>query len=117
LISESDTSHLTRWTSDSHELMFDEGFKIGFQKALELMGDKKYNREFLLDIIPKVIQKRLELTSNEFNDWYNSEFLKIIFDRKEWDVEVVMEKFDLSFGCYKIQTKFDEEGCLILKRI
>ena len=117
LISEADTSHLARWTSDSHELMFDEGFKIGFQKALELMGDKKYNREFLLDIIPKVIQKHLELTSNEFNDWYNSEFLKMIFDRKEWDVEVVMEKFDLSFGCYKIQTKFDEEGCLILKRI
>jgi hypothetical protein len=94
-------------------------FKQGFQKALELMGDKKYNREFLLDIIPKVIQKRLELTSNEFNDWYNSEFLKMIFDRKEWDVEVETVPALSNNGnvYYGDIPKLDADGCLILKRI
>jgi len=28
-----------------------------------------------------------------------------------------MEKIDLRFGCYKIQPKFDEEGCLKLKKL
>jgi hypothetical protein len=110
LISESDTSHLARWTSDSHELMFDEGFKIGFQKALELMGDKKFSEDDL----------RLAMHFGKFGEANNQTttigFIQSL-QQTEWDVEVVMEKFDLSFGCYKIQTKFDEEGCLILKRI
>jgi hypothetical protein len=85
--------------------MFDEGFKIGFQKALELMGDKKFSEE---DVREAFFHVQNEPTFDVFIQ---------SLQQTEWDVEVVMEKIDLSFGCYKIQPKFDEEGCLILKRI
>jgi len=126
LISESDTSHLARWTSDSHELMFDEGFKIGFQKALELMGDKKFSEEDIKKVVEISRQGSLQENHNGYGVSTGSIFVldnlsanDIIqtLQQTEWDVEVMMEKIDLSFGCYKIQTKFDEEGCLILKRI
>ena len=45
LIKEADTSHLSNWTSDSHEIMFDEGFKMGFAKKAELNKDKVFSEE------------------------------------------------------------------------
>ena len=79
-------------------------FKDGFQKALELMGDKKFSEEQLREAFFHV---QNEPTFDVF---------KQSLQQTEWDVEVVMEKIDLSFGCYIIQKKFDSDGCLILKR-
>ena len=79
-------------------------FKDGLQKALELMGDKKFSEEQLREAFFHV---QNEPTFDVF---------KQSLQQTEWDVEVVMEKVDLSFGCYKIQQKFDSDGCLILKR-
>jgi hypothetical protein len=94
-------------------------YKAGFQKALEILGDKKFSREFLLHLIPIVLKKQRELTYTEFNDWYNSEFLKMILDKKEWDVDVVMVPAMSNNGnvYYGDIPKLDENGCLILKRI
>jgi hypothetical protein len=41
LINDADTSHLSLYTSDSHELMFSEGFKMGFNKAIELLKQQE----------------------------------------------------------------------------
>ena len=71
------------------------------QIMLELIGDKKFSEDDLMEAYSR----------GQTNSPIQS------LQQTEWDVEVVMEKIDLSFGCYKIQTKFDEEGCLILKRI
>ena len=104
LISETDTSHLARWTSDSHELIFDEGFKIGFQKALEVIGDKKFSVE---DMRMAFFHVQNEPTFDEFIQ---------SLQQTEWDVEVEMVKEHIGSGCYKKYPKLDKEGCLILKK-
>lgn len=104
LISETDTSHLARWTSDSHELMFDEGFKIGFQKALEILGDKKFSEE---DMRMAFFHVQNEPTFDEFIQSQQ---------QTEWDVEVEMVKEHIGSGCYKKYPKLDDEGFLILKK-
>ena len=75
------------------------------QIMFELMGDKKFSEEQLREAFFHV---QNEPTFDEFIQ---------SLQQTEWDVEIVMEKVDLSFGCYKIQQKFDSDGCLILKKI
>ena len=87
------------------------GFITGFQKALEILSDKKFNEEHL-----KVAA-----------DWYYETKGKKSIDeyiqslqQTEWDVEIITEPF-LSVGDnfhdkYQTRPKLDENGCLILKR-
>lgn len=94
-------------------------YKSGFQKALELMGDKKFSEEDLKKAMIRVWDW-CELDDKDTDCQRLSELKDkhlATLQQTEWDVEVVMEKVDLSFGCYKIQQKFDSDGCLILKRI
>ena len=115
-----------RFGNSSHHTNNRCSFKEGFQKALELMGDKKFTEEDVKKVVEISRQGSLQENHNGYGVSTGSIFVldnlsanDIIksLQQTEWDVEVVMEKIDLSFGCYKIQTKFDEEGCLILKRI
>jgi hypothetical protein len=85
-------------------------FKLGFQKALEILGDKKYTEKD----IDKAYWAGMQFVGEDKGSF--GEFIQSL-QQTEWDIEVVMEKVDLSFGCYKIQQKFDSDGCLILKRI
>ena len=121
LISESNTSHLSLFTSDSHELMYDEGFKVGFQKALELMGDKKFSEDDL----------RLAMHFGKFGEANNQTttigFIQSL-QQTECDVEIVMEPcyYDDSLGGFSTsykpgmpteQPKLDSNNCLILRKI
>ena len=110
-ISEADTSHLARWTSDSHELMFDEGFKIGFQKALELMGDKKYS----LSDLKRGFNLGIESSAKDtWGKWgLFTEFIQSL-QQTEWDVEIEMDI--CGDKVYEVpEPKLDEDGCLLLK--
>ena len=89
-------------------------YKAGFQKALEILGDKKFSEDDVINAYHKGFFSE-KLTTNEWVKEANSHIQSL--QQTEWDVEIVMEKVDLSFGCYKIQQKFDSDGCLILKRI
>ena len=102
-------------------------YKAGFQKALELMGDKKFSSGQLLNAMDLVWQ------------WMNGEdygckTLTEVQDKHiqslqqtEWDVEVVMEcvigcqnlilNGENSVCCGDKKPKLDADGCLILKRI
>ena len=98
-------------------------FKIGFQKAVELLGDKKFSEEHI-----KVAA-----------DWYYETKGKKSIDeyiqslqQTEWDVTVEMEYVGEcngnndegcfqdspghNCGCFERRPKLDAEGCLILKR-
>lgn len=106
LISESDTSHLALFTSDSHELMYDEGFKAGFKKALEILGDKKFSAD-------EIIKAYNEGWSLNY-DYFQS------LQQTEWDVEIVNFTEDdlksISEDWGKLgKPKLDTDGCLILK--
>ena len=96
-------------------------FKAGFQKALEILGDKKFSEE------------QLKVAA----DWYFETKGKKSIDeyiqslqQTEWDVEIVMDKDCYSSAgrcdnstmvdciiCTPVTYLKDADGCLILKRI
>ena len=93
-------------------------FKDGFQKALEIIGDKKFSEDDL----------RLAMHFGKFGEANNQTttigFIQSL-QQTEWDVEILEECLDKNCdGINKkgecITTgipKLDEEGCLILKKL
>ena len=111
-------------TDEEHEIPVDGppyqwGFKVGFQKALELMNDKKFSEEDM--------EKAYSLGWG--NSYKLSESLPLTnlhqfiesLQQTEWDVEIEMEQITLPFGANQFinesKPKLDENGCLILKKI
>tara|TARA_R110000868_G_scaffold393417_2_gene664433 strand:+ start:8950 stop:9450 length:501 start_codon:yes stop_codon:yes gene_type:complete len=88
-------------------------YKAGFQKALELMGDKKFSEEQLRESF-------LHVQNDPTFDVF-----KQSLQQTEWDVDILEECLDKNCdGINKkgecITTgipKLDEEGCLILKKL
>lgn len=98
------------------------GFKVGFRKALELMGDKKFSEEDIFDAV--MLGCSFEGLGIEGVETYN-ELKDLVIKRNtqtEWDVEVVIELINNGKGedgllHETVEPKLDENGCLILKRI
>ena len=104
---------------DSLQRMFD--FIIGFQKAVELMGDKKFSEEDVISMIEKSRETGL-----------TAQYLFLTKQQTEWDVTVEMEYVGEcngnndegcfqdspghNCGCFERRPKLDADGCLILKR-
>lgn len=95
-----------------------EIFKIGFNKALELLGDKKFNKYDMYDFA-EYTWKYSERTHPEYNEDYFKQ-------HTEWDVKIKMEPYyDGEFiddgKTHPIDIKWkpelDESGCLILIRV
>ena len=95
-------------------------FKDGFQKALELMGDKKFSEQdvFRMFTYGHALTNAIKLKAIEdkpfgeiFNDFIQS------LQQTEWDVEVEMEWVQSTsiLGNPHQTPKLDAEGCLILK--
>ena len=94
-----------------------DSFKEGFQKAIEILGDKKFSEEDVISMIEKSRETGL-----------TSEYLILTKQQTEWDVEIEMEPYvacDLEDfindgKTHIIETKLrhqlDSDGCLILKR-
>ena len=78
-------------------------FKDGFQKALEIIGDKKFSEDDLMEAYSR----------GQTNSPIQS------LQQTEWDVEVVMVPAMSNNGnvYYGDIPKLDATGCLILKRI
>lgn len=82
-------------------------YKLGFQKALELMGDKKFSEVNMEDAYYFGSRK----LRGEYLD-----FIKT-FQQTEWDVEVEMWFHGTRHKKGEWVPKLDADGCLILKRI
>lgn len=82
-------------------------YKAGFQKALEILGDKKFSEEDM----------RIAFFHVQNSPFFN-EFIKSL-QQTEWDVEVVMVPAMSNNGnvYYGDIPKLDENGCLILKKL
>ena len=80
-----------------------ECFKAGFQKALEILSDKKFSE--------KDVRKAIDIA------WRNEDSNKIdiiqSLQQTEWEVEIVMEE---DTDIFNVCPKLDADGCLILKR-
>jgi len=94
-----------------------QGFEDGFQKALELMGDKKFSEEDMT----KAFEKGEDFGSLPFSSYSTSkklnkkEFIQSL-QQTEWDVEIVMDI--CGDKVYAVpEPALDADGCLILKRI
>jgi hypothetical protein len=96
---------------------FQQIFKLGFRKALEILGDKKFSEE---DIV-----NAFEAGRHRGHDNVNyldtgsktcSEYLSSL-QQNEWEVEIEMEwvKSSSALGNPHQIPKLDSDGCLILK--
>ena len=94
-------------------------FKRGFKLALEILGDKKFSEEDMIEFAKWTF---LEVGSNTGKDRTNEQLLlewKSI-QQTEFDVEIV--KVKTPDGIFRendvpyASIKLDEDGCLILKR-
>jgi hypothetical protein len=110
------------WSVVDESEMLDHtfGYVEGFQKALELMGDKKFSKED--------VEKAIEFGHKTYHSWKDRNEEKFIqsLQQTEWDVEIVMEPYhdgdfigDGKTHVFEAKWKptLDADGCLILKRI
>lgn len=84
-----------------------EAFKAGFQKALELLGDKKFSEDDMKAAYGKGFSKQ---GIKSFNLLIQS------LQQTEWDVEIEMENYEPLYDMGSTpRPKLDADGCLILK--
>ena len=103
------------------------GFKVGFQKALELIGDKKFSEEDVKNIFAKTLENAPSMESHTrmiSDEQYRHSVMDELYDRitkslqqTEWDVEIEMDAIpaDRAPGGWDRFPKLDADGCLILK--
>jgi hypothetical protein len=118
------------WSNNNNEVGDNYGsYKEGFQKALEILGDKKYS----ISDMEKLMFATIEFTEQEEGETYL--FLKNYIQslqQTEWDVEIELicphpsdtYVCGMQYGCdgdgcnHPEQIPYlDSGGCLILKRI
>ena len=111
-------------------------FKAGFQKALELMGDKKFSEDdVMLGWDAGVMSQSICYTNylglkrdselKNHRESYQRDLKPLSIQQTEWDVEIVMEcpqtgcDIECDIDCYEPnkKPKFDSDGCLILKKL
>lgn len=99
-------------------------FKVGFQKAIELLGDKKFSVEDIQNVIDSNDEDLVYQTVSENGDLVlclDEDVLIQSLQKKEWIVEIVTKPYtEVSEGFNlesKREFKLDENNCLILKPI
>jgi len=86
--------------------------KLCFQKALEILGDKKFSE----DDMKKAIHFGASWREQLFNGTTKTSELFESLQQTEWDVEIVMDI--CGDKVYAVpEPALDENGCLILRRI
>ena len=111
------SDHLTKGTDEYHNSQVD--FKEGFQKALEILGDKKFSEKDIERAFIQGVYTKTEIHRKK------EEYIQSL-QQTEWDVEIVMEcvigcknlilNGENSLCCENKKPKLDSNGCLILKR-
>ena len=106
------------WSNNNNEFGDNYGsYKEGFQKALEILADKKYSEEQLRTAY------NVGYTDGKDGATFYNRFIQSL-QQTEWDVEIIEECLDKDCDglnrkgeCITTgKTKLDADGCLILKR-
>ena len=108
-------------------------YKAGFQKALEILGDKKFSEEDIKETIRIAQNIQIDEITHVLTEYKESQILQMLNRQfSEWDVEVEMicphpedtYVCGIQHGCdedgcnHPNKIPFlDKDGCLILKRI
>ena len=100
---------------------FKIGFNKGFQKALEILGDKKFSEED----VKKTLYLKNGFDKDGFSFYKSDEEIIQSLQQTEWDVVIEMEAYHdgdfINDGKThiieaKLRPRLDSGGCLILKR-
>ena len=100
---------------------FKIGFNKGFQKALEILGDKKFSEED----VKKTLYLKNGFDKDGFSFYKSDEEIIQSLQQTEWDVVIEMEAYHdgdfINDGKThiieaKLRYRLDSDGCLILKR-
>ena len=100
---------------------FSSSFKEGFQKALEILGDKKFSEED----VKKTLYLKNGFDKDGFSFYKSDEEIIQSLQQTEWDVVIEMEAYHdgdfINDGKThiieaKLRYRLDSDGCLILKR-
>lgn len=106
---------------------YEKGIVIGFQKAIEFMGDKKFSEKDVKNIFAKTLENAPSTESHTrmiSDEQYRHSVMDELYDKitkslqqTEWDVEVQMDAIpaDRAPGGWDRFPKLDADGCLILK--
>jgi len=110
-------------------LHFEEGVRKGFQKAIEILGDKKFTEEDVVRIVDFTLKdaRKAVVWSETYHEFVAKDAIQSL-QQNEWEVEVEMEYQDMTGKWFSKPTilselnrperpKLDAEGFLILKRI
>ena len=96
------------------------GFIKGFQKAIEILGDKKFSEDDMIEFAMNMLSQYQFGNTNVHNRDILRESLP---QQTEWDVEIEIECGEVkqcecssNENCLNPQPKLDEDGCLILRR-
>jgi len=90
----------------------------GFQKALEILGDKKFSINEVVELCKILMSNPFETSGKTYQELTDNYIQSL--QQTEWDVEVEKENVmhdyngNISLGA---KFKLDSDGCLILKRI
>lgn len=107
-------NHPLEGSNYSHSCGLNQGIEYGFQKALEILGDKKFSEEDMIKAM-----KEYALT------WKNENEIIQSLQQTEWKVEIITEPMNLDeireqgkgfLNSNTNKPKVDEKGKLILKR-
>jgi hypothetical protein len=104
----------TKQTLEDSRISSYDSFKIGFQKALEILGDKKFSINEVVELSKILISNPIERcgkTPQELVDAYVKSL-----QQTEWDVEIEMWFHGTRHKKGEWIPKLDADGCLILKR-
>jgi hypothetical protein len=115
-------------TDGYHKFVFVEAYKEGFQKAVEILGDKKFTKnDILIAMIcmqgQEVFYEKTFEETQETRKLYIDNYIQSL-QQTEWDVSVEIEQLATFTSMPKEgekrlseKPKLDGNGCLILKRI
>ena len=104
---------------------FKIGFNKGFQKTLEILGDKKFSEEDIRNAMERVWYWHEDSQDKDCPTLYELIPKHIqSLQQNEWDVEIEMEQYvkyvpkslATVFPTGGVRPKLDSDGCLILKR-
>ena len=110
-----------------HELDYTFGVVDGFQKALELIGDKKFSINEVVELCKILMSNPFEKCGKTYQELTDNYIQSL--QQTEWDVEILMGTNYRDIDCVNVGNlvaskivkdneapMLDKDGCLILKR-
>jgi hypothetical protein len=92
-----------------------EGFIEGAKAILEILGDKKFSINEVVELSKILISNPIERCGKTLQELVDA-YVKSL-QQTEWEVEIAMRPASLVYKTVEMLPVLDADGCLILKRI